>query len=101
RIDIEALRHDRVVRLEVRDTGPGIAPAFVDHIFDPHVRGRTYGQPGIGLGLATVKRVAESHGGKVGLKTRLDEGTTFWVELPRADYEEESRENRASAHAGK
>jgi signal transduction histidine kinase len=101
RIDVETILHDRFVRLEVRDTGPGIAPAYVDNIFDPHVRGRTAGQPGIGLGLATVKRVAESHGGKVGLKTRLDEGTTFWVELPRADYEDDSREKRASAQAGK
>lgn len=101
RVEVEAMVRGRVVRLEVRDTGPGIPPALVDTIFDPHVRGRTNGQPGIGLGLATVKRIAEAHGGKAGLRTRLDEGSTFWVELPRADYDDDSREKRASAQAGK
>ncbi len=101
RVDVELSTHDRFVRLEVRDTGPGIPPALVDTIFDPYVRGRTNHQPGIGLGLATVKRVAESHGGKAGLRSRLDEGTTFWVELPRADYDDDSRANRAKAQAGK
>jgi len=89
------------VRLEVEDSGPGIPPALHDTIWDPHVRGRTNGTPGIGLGLATVKRIAESHHGRVGFRSRLDVGTCFWVELPRADYEDESREKRASAQAGK
>ncbi len=92
---------DQVVRLEVEDSGPGIPPSLYDTIFDPHVRGHSAGKPGIGLGLATVKRIAESHGGKVGFRSRLDVGTCFWVELPRADYDDDRRANRASAHAGK
>lgn len=74
-----------MVRLEVQDSGPGIAPALLANVFDPHVRGRTQGQPGIGLGLATVKRIVESHGGSVGVQSRLEEGSLFWCELPRAD----------------
>ena len=101
RVDVRVEPHGGMVRLEVEDSGPGIPPAFYDTIFDPHVRGRTDGKPGIGLGLATVKRIAESHGGKVGFRSRLDAGTIFWVELPRADYDDDSRENRASAQAGK
>jgi signal transduction histidine kinase len=96
-------RPDRV-RIEVADSGPGIPPSLLETIFDPHVRGRTGGQPGIGLGLATVKRIVEAHGGSVGVISRLDEGSTFWCELPRADYVEaapESRAKRASAQAGK
>jgi signal transduction histidine kinase len=101
RVEVRAMPRDRMVRIEVEDTGPGIPPSLVATVFDPHVRGRTHGQPGIGLGLATVKRIAEAHGGRAGLSSRLDEGTTFWCELPRADYEDDSREKRASAHAGK
>jgi len=101
RVELRVVPEGEVVRLEVEDTGPGIPPALYDTIWDPHVRGRTDGKPGIGLGLATVKRIAEAHGGRVGFRSRLDVGTTFWVELPRADYEDDSREKRASAHAGK
>jgi signal transduction histidine kinase len=101
RVELRVVARDRCVRIEVADTGPGIPPSLIDTIFDPHVRGHTHGEPGIGLGLATVKRIAEAHGGKVGVSSRLDEGSTFWCELPRADYDEESRANRANAQAGK
>ena len=101
RVEIRVLPRANFVRVEVEDTGPGIPPALWDTIFDPHVRGRTGGKPGIGLGLATVKRIADAHGGAVGFHSRLDVGTTFWVELPRADYDDESREKRASAQVGK
>jgi signal transduction histidine kinase len=101
RVELRVAPRDQVVRIEVVDTGPGIPPSLLDAIFDPHVRGHTHGKPGIGLGLATVKRIADAHGGRVGVSSRLDEGSTFWCELPRADYDEESRANRASAQAGK
>jgi len=45
-----------------RDTGPGIPPAMAESIFEPHVRVPGSGQPGFGLGLATVKRMAEAAG---------------------------------------
>src|SRR5262249_24522393 len=57
RIELRVLPHDGWIRFEVVDTGPGIAPAQLPTLFDPHVRGRTHGQPGLGLGLATVKRI--------------------------------------------
>jgi signal transduction histidine kinase len=101
RVELRVVPLGGFVRIEVEDSGPGIPPALYETVFNPHVRGRADGKPGIGLGLATVKRIAEAHGGRVGFRSQLDVGTTFWVELPRADYEEESRENRASAQAGK
>jgi signal transduction histidine kinase len=101
RVAVRCEPHGPMVRIEVEDTGPGIPPNLQETLWDPHVRGPTSGKPGIGLGLATVKRIAEAHGGRVGFRSRLDEGTTFWVELPRADYDEDNRENRARAQAGK
>jgi signal transduction histidine kinase len=71
------------VRVEIEDTGPGIPPDMEDSIFNPYVRAAKASQPGIGLGLATVKRFAGAHGGTVGVR-RLDSGSVFWFELPLA-----------------
>ncbi|MCO5168883.1 MAG: sensor histidine kinase [Planctomycetes bacterium] len=75
--------HDRV-RLEVQDTGPGLEPDLVAVAFEPHVRGPQAATAGLGLGLATVRRLAEAHGGRVGVVTAPGRGSTFWVELPAA-----------------
>jgi len=71
------------VRVEVEDTGPGLPPGIEHSIFEPYVRAPGVTQPGLGLGLATVKRFADSHGGAVGV-LRAEAGTVFWFELPRA-----------------
>jgi signal transduction histidine kinase len=71
------------VRIEVADTGPGLPPGFEEDVFEPYVRGRNTAQPGIGLGLATVKRMAEAHGGRVGVRSVPGAGATFWFELPK------------------
>lgn len=90
-VEIKVTANRAWVRLEVCDTGPGIPPSIRETVFDPHVRGRGSGQPGIGLGLATVKRIVEAHGGRVGLSSRQDEGSTFYCELPRADTADPDR----------
>ena len=41
---------------------------------------------GLGLGLATVKRIVETHGGSVGVESRAGAGCRFWMELPRAQH---------------
>src|SRR5262249_44538075 len=74
-----------VARVEVEDTGPGIAPGHHAAIFEPHVRGPAAGGKGFGLGLATVKRLAESCGGEVGVESELGQGARFWFTLPLAD----------------
>jgi signal transduction histidine kinase len=71
------------VRFAVDDTGPGLPPGFEAIAFDPYQRAVT-GVPGLGIGLATVKRLVEAHGGKVGVVARDHSGSTFWFELPRA-----------------
>jgi signal transduction histidine kinase len=78
-------RHDRV-RFEVQDTGPGLPPELVSNAFDPYVRGAGTLEPGLGLGLATVRRLVEGHFGRYGVVSRPGEGALFWFELPAADH---------------
>jgi signal transduction histidine kinase len=67
--------------MDVSDTGPGIAPEIRDKIFEPHFRGDTQ-VPGFGLGLATVRRLAEAHDGTVGVESGPEGGSRFWFRLP-------------------
>jgi signal transduction histidine kinase len=71
-------------RLSVQDTGPGIPAEMKSTLFEPYVRVDS-NQPGIGLGLATVKRLAEAHGGRIGVDSSPGAGSTFWFELPKGD----------------
>ncbi|HSI92285.1 MAG TPA: HAMP domain-containing sensor histidine kinase [Jiangellaceae bacterium] len=71
------------VQLWVRDTGPGMAAADADRIFE-RFRRAAAGQraEGSGLGLAIVKAIAEAHGGQVSVTTAPGRGSTFVMELP-------------------
>jgi signal transduction histidine kinase len=71
--------------LAVRDTGPGIAPEDLGRIFEPYQQAHR-GRKGSGLGLAIVKELVDAHGGSVHVESRLGEGTTFTVRLPRTAH---------------
>jgi two-component system OmpR family sensor kinase len=72
--------------IAVSDTGPGIPPGFLDRIFEPFVRvdagSERRHSGGTGLGLATVKALAEAHGGNVSVRSELARGTTFELHVP-------------------
>ncbi len=69
------------VRLQVFDTGPGIAPEIGSRIFEPYFTTKEVGK-GTGMGLATVLGIVKSHGGEIVLESETDLGTTFTLYFP-------------------
>ena len=82
RITIRLIDEGDFVRTEVIDTGPGIPPEALSSLFDLYFRGQRGGAEGLGLGLATVKKLAEGHGGRVGVSSERGKGSTFWFDAP-------------------
>jgi signal transduction histidine kinase len=89
-IDISVAHDDATdqVVLTVRDTGVGIAPDLLPHVFDVFVQGSITidrSQGGLGIGLALVRRLAELHGGSVSAHSAgTGNGSTFVIRLPRS-----------------
>jgi signal transduction histidine kinase len=84
RISVSVARQDGRGILRVADTGEGIAPAFIPHVFDPFRQGalRTM-RVGLGLGLAIVHEIVALHGGSVVAESAGDgQGAAFTVTLP-------------------
>jgi signal transduction histidine kinase len=74
-----------VVRISVRDDGPGIAAEHLPHIFERFYRGDAAhsAKDGSGLGLAMVRHIAQLHGGEVSVKSNAGQGTVFSITLPQ------------------
>jgi signal transduction histidine kinase len=70
---------DNLIITEIRDNGQGIDEAAIEKIFTPNF---TTKSSGTGLGLAMCKRIVEQTEGEIWFKTALNEGTSFFVELP-------------------
>jgi heavy metal sensor kinase len=86
-VAIDCSQTNGQVVLSVRDTGVGIAPGDLPHVFDrfwraDQARSRTGQRPGVGLGLAISKWIVEAHGGTITVQSRPGRGTTFTVTLP-------------------
>lgn len=94
-VTLDLRRRDPGLEVNVVDTGCGIPPEWVPRIFEPFFRGEgtsdTDGRPGVGLGLAIVRRVAELHGGMVHAESSPGGGTTFRLRLPLAGGSEGAR----------
>jgi len=69
--------------IDVRDHGKGIAPDFIERIFEPYERGAKSGEPkGLGLGLYISRQLATSHGGQLTASSAPGQGATFSLTLP-------------------
>ncbi len=85
RVRVAVAREDGGWRIAVEDTGEGIAPEHLPHVFDRFYRvdpGRSRHRGGSGLGLAIVRVVAERHGGRATIFSRPGEGTRVTLHLP-------------------
>jgi signal transduction histidine kinase len=73
---------DDVVEVLISDTGCGISPEHLEDIFDPFFTTKPVGE-GTGLGLSISFSIVERHGGRIEVSTKIGEGTTFKVSLPK------------------
>ncbi len=88
-----------ITRIQVTDTGIGVDPSMLDHMFDPFTQAdasttRNYG--GTGLGLAIVKELVDLMGGTIGCESELGKGSLFYFELPLPDLAADGGEHADS-----
>jgi signal transduction histidine kinase len=73
----------KTVTVEVEDSGPGIAPDDLPHVFDQFYRAREVKKRGVGLGLAIAKGIIDAHRGMIGVRSQAGHGATFWFTIPK------------------
>jgi signal transduction histidine kinase len=84
-VALAATRDASGVRIDVTDTGPGIASHDLPRIWERLYRGdQSRTERGLGLGLSLVRAIVAAHGGTVGVTTQPGQGSTFTVQLPAA-----------------
>lgn len=86
RVTLTISDDDQYCIMEVTDTGSGIPPEDLPFVFERFYKAdkaRTRGRSGTGLGLSIAKNIVEAHGGKINVRSKLNEGTTFSIRLPK------------------
>jgi two-component system heavy metal sensor histidine kinase CusS len=93
-VTLAGFRQDNAVRVEVSDTGCGIPPAHLAHVFDRFYRvddARSSASGRVGLGLAIVKSIAGLHRGSAAIQSELGKGTCVTLAFPHADSQTSDR----------
>ncbi|CAN5773262.1 hypothetical protein BH23GEM9_BH23GEM9_37520 [soil metagenome] len=85
RVTIDARVSSDVVLFTVTDTGMGIEPEHLPHVFDRFWQVRREGKKGLGLGLAIAKGVIDAHGGRIWVESSPGAGSTFLFTVPSAE----------------
>jgi signal transduction histidine kinase len=84
-ITVSAIRQDPFILIRVSDTGSGITPEHLPHVFERFYRGDpSRAEGGTGIGLAVAKHIVERHGGSISVHSKPQAGTTFTLKLPAA-----------------
>ena len=91
KIVIQTGTKDGDIRISIRDSGRGIAPAHLPHIFGPFFTTREVGQ-GTGLGLAVCHDIIKAHEGSISVESELEVGTTFTISFPSVRQQAEGGE---------
>ena len=86
-IEIKAAPLDGVVRISVKDFGPGIAPKNLQRVFEKYYRveDNTGRIPGTGMGLTIARDIVKAHGGEIGVHSVVGEGSEFFFTLPAVE----------------
>lgn len=84
RIVVQAERAGDSVVFSVQDSGPGISPDLLPHVFDRYSQAKATANLGVGLGLAIAKGFVEAHGGRIWVESQLGAGSTFFFSIPVA-----------------
>jgi two-component system NtrC family sensor kinase len=94
-LSVRAIGRDSWIAIAISDTGTGIPPVAIPHIFEPFFSTKDEAE-GVGLGLAVAYGIIQRHGGDLEVESQLDHGTTFTVTLPKRPPMNESakREKR-------
>jgi signal transduction histidine kinase len=85
RVEVRAVSLGKLARIEVSDTGIGIAQDELGQLFDRFfrtARAQDEAIPGVGLGLSIAKAIVDAHRGRITVRSREGDGTTFTVDLP-------------------
>jgi signal transduction histidine kinase len=98
-LSVRAVGREDWVALAISDTGYGIPPEVIPHIFEPFFSTKDKAE-GVGLGLAVAYGIIQRHGGDIEVESKVNHGTTFTVTLPKRPPVDEAaeREKRHEQH---
>lgn len=82
KITISSTVVDKTVRISVEDTGCGIKPEDMPHVFEPFFQSNTHSESGTGIGLALTRQMTEAMGGNIDVSGREGGGTLFVLHIP-------------------